>query len=119
PTSEVVLNMTYTAFDTTPESAQFFIGGFGPGAGGEYFDFVSSERTYDEYVGDGVFRVTDAFTFDVSDYSGDDLFWAGFFMLDGPSTLEGVSIDLRNVVPAPGALALLGLSGLAARRRRD
>ena len=32
PTSDVVLNLTYTAFDTTPESTQFFIGGFGPGA---------------------------------------------------------------------------------------
>lgn len=119
PTSDVVLNLTYTAFDTTPESVQFFIGGFGPGAGGEYFDFVSSERTYEQFIGEGLFRVTDAFTFDVSAYEGDDQFWAGFFMLDGPSTLEGVSIDVRNVIPAPGAAALFLLSGLAGRRRRD
>ena len=70
PTSDVVLNLTYTAFDTTPESVQFFIGGFGPGAGGEYFDFVSSERTYEQFIGEGLFRVTDAFTFDVSAYEG-------------------------------------------------
>jgi hypothetical protein len=37
--------------------------------------------------------------------------------LDGGS--EGVGIDnLRVFVPAPGALALLGLAGLAGTRRR-
>ena len=47
------------------------------------------------------------------------MFWASFFKIDGPNTLEGVSIDVQSVIPAPGAIALLGLAGLAGRRRRD
>ena len=118
PTSEVVLNVTYTSFNPTPTSVEAFIGGFGPGAAGDYFDAVDSERTYTESLGQGLLRVTDAYTFDVSGYAGDDEFWASFFKIDGPNTLEGVSIDLRNVVPTPGVLAVFGLAGLAGRRRR-
>ena len=119
PTSEVVLNVTYTSFNPAPSSVEFFIGGFGPGAQGEYFDFVSSERTSSTFLGEGLFRVNDSYTFDLSAYAGSDLNWAAFFKIDGPNTLEGVSIDLQSVVPAPGALALLGVAGLAGRRRRD
>ena len=119
PTAAAVLNVTYTSFDPSPTSVEFFIGDFGPGGAGEYFDSVSSERTYSQFIGDGLFRVTDAFTFDVADYVGDGMFWASFFKIDGPNTLEGVSIDVQSVIPAPGALALLGLAGLAGRRRRD
>jgi hypothetical protein len=98
---------------------EFFIGDFGPGAAGDYFNPVSSERTYSQFIGDGLFRVNDAFTFDASSYAGDGMFWASFFKIDGPNTLEGVSIDVQSVIPAPGAVALLGLAGLAGRRRRD
>ena len=118
PTGDIVLNVTYVSFDPTPTSVEAFIGGFGPGASGEYFDAVSSERTFSSFLGDGRFRVNDAFTFDVAAYTGTDEFWASFFKIDGPTTLEGVSIDLRNVVPTPGALAMLGIAGLASRRRR-
>lgn len=119
PTGEIVLNVTYVSFDPTPTSVEAFVGGFGPGAAGEYFDVLASERTFSESLGDGRLRVNDAFAFDVSAYTGTDEFWASFFKIDGPTTLEGVSIDLRNVIPAPGALAMLGIVGLATRRRRD
>ena len=119
PTSEMVLNVTYTSFNPNPSSVQGFIGGFGPGAGGEYFDFVSSDRTSSTFLGEGLFRVNDSYTFDFSGYTGSDAFWAAFFKIDGPNTLEGVSIDVRNVVPAPAVAALFGLAGLAGRRRRD
>lgn len=119
PTAAAVLNVTYTSFDPSPTSVEFFVGGFGPGQPGEYFNPVSSVRTYSEFIGEGLFRVTDAFVFDASSYSGDDMFWASFFKIDGPNTLEGVSIDVQSVIPAPGAIALLGLAGLGGRRRRD
>ena len=80
---------------------------------------MSSERTSSTFLGEGLFRVNDSFTFDLSAYAGSDLNWAAFFKIDGPNTLEGVSIDLQSVVPAPGMLALLGVAGLAGRRRRD
>ena len=118
PTSDVVLNVTYTSFNPNPSEVEFFIGGAGPGASGEYFDFVSSERVYSEFVGQGLQRVTDAFTFDVSAYGGSAINWAAFFEISGPNTLEGVSIDVRNVVPTPGVLATLALAGFARRRRR-
>ena len=118
-TAQAILNVTYTSFNPAPSSVEFFIGGFGPGAQGEYFDFVSSERTSSTFLGEGLFRVNDSFTFDLSAYAGSDLNWAAFFKIDGPNTLEGVSIDLQSVVPAPGMLALLGVAGLAGRRRRD
>ena len=118
PTSDVVLNVTYTSFNPTPTSVEFFIGGFGPGQPGEYFDFVSSERTSQEFLGEGLFRVNDSFTFDVSSYAGEDFFWASFFKIDGPNTLEGLSIDVRSVVPTPGVLAAFAVAGLSRRRRR-
>lgn len=119
PTSEVVLNVTYTSFNPSPTSVEAFVGGFGPGAEGEYFDYVSSERTSNTFIGEGLFRVNDVYTFDLSSYGGSDTNWATFFKISGPNTLEGVSIDVQNVVPAPGVLAVLGLAGLAGRRRRD
>ena len=80
---------------------------------------MSTDRTSSTFLGEGLFRVNDSFTFDFSGYTGSDAFWAAFFKIDGPNTLEGVSIDVRNVVPAPAVAALFGLAGLAGRRRRD
>jgi hypothetical protein len=43
----------------------------------------------------------------------------GAFPIDGGSGLPEVEVgDLTTLVPAPGAIALLGLAGLAGRRRR-
>ena len=119
PTTDMVLNVTYVSFDPTPTSVEAFLGEFGPGGAGDTFAPVSTERTFSEFLGDGRFRVNDAFTFDVSSYAGFEPYWASFFKIDGPTTLEGVSVELRNVVPSPGVVALLGVAGLIGRRRRD
>lgn len=118
PTSDVVLQVTYDSFTATPAGVDFFIGSAGPGASGEYFDFVSTERLYEKVLDRGVIRVTDSFTFDLSGYAGSALNWAAFFEINGPTTLQGLSIDVRGVVPAPGVLATLALAGFARRRRR-
>ena len=52
----------------------------------------------------------------------DGSYWGLEFQLDG-NTFDGDGVvqeflSLTNVIPAPGALALLGLAGLARRRRR-
>lgn len=118
PTTDLVLNVTYVSFDPSPTSVEAFLGEFGPGGAGDTFAPVSTERTFSEFLGDGRFRVNDAFTFDVSAYAGPEPYWASFFKIDGPTTLEGVSVDLRNVVPSPGVAALLAVAGLVRRRRR-
>ena len=119
PTAEAVLNVTYTSFDPTPTSVEFFIGDFGPGAAGDYFDSVSSERTYSQFIGDGLFRVNDAFTFDVIAYAGDGMFWAVLLQDRRPEHARRRLDRCAVGDPRPGAVALLGLAGLAGRRRRD
>ena len=55
---------------------------------------------------------------------GDDAVLSGTVSLQGKDangdnwTAESQSYSFGNVVPAPGALALLGLAGFAGRRRR-
>ena len=39
-------------------------------------------------------------------------------LVDNPNPGDWMAIDDISIVPAPGTLALLGLAGLAARRRR-
>ncbi len=60
-----------------------------------------------------------SYTFDLSGIAGtvDSI---GFFMVGGPHmSLDALSIDIQSaVVPAPAALALLGIAGAARRRRR-
>ena len=107
---EAVLNISWggTMLDTTDVQAFF---------GGEYIDAYSVEQRASTPSPFGGTTDTWAFKFDLSGISGaSDL--AFFFGNDGPhGSLDAVSLDL-NMVPAPGALALLGMAGVAARRRR-
>jgi hypothetical protein len=57
--------------------------------------------------------------FDLSAIAGDVTTLAFIIKGAGPHmSLDALSTDVRFNVPAPGALALLGLAGLAGRRRR-
>ena len=107
---EAVLNISWggTMLDTTDVQAFF---------GGEYIDAYSVEQRASSSSPFGGTTDTWAFKFDLSGIQGaSDL--AFFFGNDGPhGSLDAVSLDL-NMVPAPGALALLGMAGVASRRRR-
>lgn len=56
---------------------------------------------------------------DTGELTSDDPAAAGFFEVGGISSFDGLSFNLNAVtVPTPGSLALLGISGLVAARRR-
>ncbi|MFB0986704.1 MAG: hypothetical protein QMB94_10425 [Phycisphaerales bacterium] len=85
---------------------------------GAYVDPIQSELRALEDFG-GFVKETWSFTFDFSTASGAESGLA-FFFGSGDlvnTSLDAVSVDVLSV-PAPGALALLGLAGIASRRRR-
>ena len=116
PPMTAVLNISTIGTILSPGTVQGYLGP--PMAGGQYYDFVSSEVRFEQPMGEmGVMR-TMAFTFDFSDWDGGDTTFGFFFKGEMPHiSLDAVSLDL-NFVPAPGALALFGLAGIRARRRR-
>lgn len=91
------------------------------GSGIYFFEGLLSEVGYNG----SEFNGTDGGSFDM-DLPGDPPYWgaivqlfiasnAGFFNAD----FEGVSVQVSGeIVPTPGSLALLGLAGLTAARRR-
>ena len=97
--------------------------GFGTGSGGQipqgtagWFNLTpdnpqyaadNGDGTYSLQVGHFVFAADTTFTFDAE---------IGFN--DGPGTEVSFGEGVFTTVPAPGALALLGLAGIAGRRRR-
>ncbi|MEE2973162.1 MAG: hypothetical protein VX672_08550 [Planctomycetota bacterium] len=111
-----VLNISTIGTTLSLDTVQGYLGP--PMAGGQYFDYSSSEVRYSEAMGPMGVMQTVSFTFDFSSWSGGDTTFGFFFKgeMDHIS-LDAVSLDI-NYVPAPGALALIGLAGLGSRRRR-
>jgi MYXO-CTERM domain-containing protein len=87
---------------------------------GEMFSYDTLSTNYYEEVPNFGANVSASYTWDLSGHDGVITEWA--FFINGVSAhnvLDAVSVDiLAGGVPAPGALALLGLAGLAQRRRR-
>ncbi|HRP62960.1 MAG TPA: PEP-CTERM sorting domain-containing protein [Phycisphaerales bacterium] len=107
-----------------PNGATYDIGGFGAGGSPNPWDFQGSQSTNDGLYshghgspyGDG----QPAFVFDKIPKGG---LWSFTFTQTfgtTPVLWKGVTIVLHKQVPAPGALALLGLAGFigTSRRRR-
>ena len=107
--TEAVVHVTYITFDPQPNIS------FWNGITVQPNDV---QQVFSEPWGRGESRVTERYTFDLSGYTGPDTDWRFYFDIDGPNTLEGVSVDVRGVVPSPGVLATLALAGFARRRRR-
>ncbi|MBG83522.1 MAG: hypothetical protein CMJ40_03125 [Phycisphaerae bacterium] len=60
-----------------------------------------------------------SWSFDLSGIAGDVTTLAFILKAAGPHmSLDAMSLDVAYSIPAPGALALLGLAGMAGRRRR-
>jgi len=84
---------------------------------GQYIDPISSELR--GTAGGGPFPAeTWSFTFDISNPGNQSSGLAFFFGSElGQTSLDAISVDVLSI-PAPGAFALLGVAGLASRRRR-
>ncbi|MCP3860402.1 MAG: hypothetical protein GY728_01300 [Phycisphaeraceae bacterium] len=109
--SEAVLSFSFlgSPIDTSDVRA-FFLG--------QYIDPIESELRALEDFG-GFVKETWSFTYDFSNVGGVSSTVA-FFFGSGDltnSSLDAVSVDVLSV-PAPGAIALLGIAGLTSRRRR-
>ena len=114
--AELVLNFTTLGSTVNANAVQGFLGN--QAQEGEFFAPSSSELRYEESLGEMGFIQTWAFTFDFTSFQGEADNWALFFGTDSPHfSLDAATVDIR-AVPAPGALALLGLAGVARRRRR-
>jgi hypothetical protein len=85
---------------------------------GGYVDPLLSELRSEQDFG-GFIKQTWSFSFDFSNLSGASSSVAFFFNSGdlANTSLDAVSVDILSV-PGPGALALLGLAGVASRRRR-
>ncbi|RPG20439.1 MAG: hypothetical protein CBB69_003500 [Phycisphaera sp. TMED9] len=109
--SQAVLSFSFlgTPMDTSNVRA-FFEGGF--------VDPLLSELRSEQDFG-GFIKQTWSFLFDFSNLSGTSSSVAFFFDSGdlANTSLDAVSVDVL-AVPGPGALALLGLAGVASRRRR-
>lgn len=114
--AEIVLNFTTIGSIVDSDAFQAFLGD--ESQQGEYFAPTSSALQYSENLGEMGYIQTWAVTYDFSSFQGDADNWALFFGTESPHfSLDAVTVDVRSV-PAPGALALLGLAGVARRRRR-
>lgn len=107
---------------TAPDSTQISRGGFPAPGGDQDWDFQGGVSS-----GDGMYSHGFGSTFGDGDadlafaggVSGNGTWTFEFEQTWGVATWKGVSIVLHQI-PAPGALALLGLAGLVGvRRRRD
>jgi hypothetical protein len=71
-------------------------------------------------IGQGIGTEYQQFSFDLTAAAGADSFLLRFQLSAGAvnGIANGLSVDNVALVPAPGAMALLGMGGLAAARRR-
>ncbi len=95
-------------------------GGFNTGLGltldGDWAGTLPGTGAAGDYVGKQSFSVPQIFDGETATI----LIGNGWTSLAGGFTIDNVSVVLKGVdkIPAPGALALLGLAGLAGSRRR-
>ncbi len=92
----------------------------GDGTNGQMFSYDTFVTNYYEEVPNFGANVSSSYTWDISDYSGVVTEWA--FFVNGTSAhnvLDAVTVDIfTGAVPAPYAIAVIGLGALVKRRRR-
>lgn len=111
-----VVNVSYLGNPIDVDNMQALVGDAGSGT----YVNASSVDLRDQASG-GFGGATYALTFDLSNVALGFQSLSFFFDTAGASnsSLDAISIDvLGSAVPAPGALALLGLAGVSRRRRR-
>jgi hypothetical protein len=118
PLEQAVLNIASMGTEFDYDSVVL---GINDGTDFIYFDYDSfAINDYVEIPGFGA-NVSSSFAWDISDYDGPITEWAFIFTGAGAhNVLDAVSVDLLvGAVPAPGALALIGLGAVSIRRRRS
>jgi hypothetical protein len=105
---------------TAPDGTSIFRGGFPAPGGGNDWDFQGGGSAADGLY---VHGLGSTFGDGNPDFAFDKLAKGGVWTFEfentwGTAEWKGVSIVLHKQVPAPGALALLGLAGLVGTRRR-
>ena len=90
------------------------------GENGQLFSYDTFSTNYYEEVPNFGANVSTSYTWDLSEYTGVVTEWA--FFVNGTAehnVLDAVTVDIfTGPIPAPSALALLGVAGLVCRRRR-
>ena len=118
PLEQAVLNIASMGTEFDYDSVVL---GINDGTDFIYFDYDSfAINDYVEIPGFGA-NVSSSFAWDISDYDGPITEWAFIFTgAAAHNVLDAVSVDLLvGAVPAPGALALIGLGAVSIRRRRS
>jgi hypothetical protein len=104
-----------------PDGSSYSIGGFGAGAGDNDWDFQgagsSDNGSYFHGIGGELNGGDGKPDFGLGSIPRSGEWTFTLTQTFGSATWKGVAITLHKV-PAPGALALLGLAGLAGARRR-
>ena len=112
---EAVVNISFAGNPIDTSNVRAYVGEAGSGT---YVDASSASQVGGG--GGGFAPVTWAFTYDLSavgqGFQGLSFFFGSEL---ANSSLDAISIDVRgSAIPGPGALALLGVAGIGARRRR-
>ena len=112
---EAVVNISFAGNPIDTSNVRAYVGEAGSGT---YVDSSSASQVGGG--GGGFAPVTWAFTYDLSavgqGFQGLSFFFGSEL---ANSSLDAISIDVRgSAIPGPGALALLGVAGIGARRRR-
>lgn len=113
---EAVVNMSFAGNPIDVDNVRALVGTAEDGT------FVTGVSEFRGGGGGGFAPQTYAFTFDLSNVAFGFQSLSFFFDSAGESnsSLDAISIDvLGSAIPAPGALALFGMAGFAARRRRN
>ena len=109
----------FTVVDGFPVSDGFFISDFTTSPGGVDLDQGDYQFTLElGYVGDtlGSLDITEAYG--TYDYDGLTRFNMGVWRIVPDNIVMGIDFTGLTIIPSPASLAILGMGGLAATRRR-
>jgi hypothetical protein len=116
PVEQAVLNVASMGTEMDYAGVSFWVS---DGENGQMFSHDTFATNYYEEVPNFGANVSSSYTWDLSGYNGVITEWA--FFVNGTAehnVLDAVTVDIfSGAVPAPGALALLGLACIVQRRR--
>jgi hypothetical protein len=117
PLEQAVLNLASMGTEMDYAGVTLWVS---DGTTGQMFSYDTFATNYYEEVPNFGANVTTSYSWDLSNYAGVVTEWAFFVNGTAPhNVLDAVTVDIfAGAVPVPGALALVGIAGLARRRRR-